>query len=379
MTCRKTPKILSCAPEPETPEKVYAPFTVCLPLVGTLNYDGRGLTCIKEDIPDGTYGQFTVTDGCVTHIAALPVFIYTPPPCAPAAVPCSGDGGGSGGGLTVSPGADNLTSLSNGQLLTKLHVQNSGAAQIDGDGTLASPLRVSVTVPDTSVKLDVDPAFLSLTGTGAAASPYRIAHKTPSGIGGSNYGGFTLDNAGHVTGFDSSAAGIGIVSVTGVAGTVDVKSEGKAVVIGLPEKFDKAQIFEMAGARLTVDIYGRLAKIETTNEDAAAAGSYSRLFQGSRTLSAFQFDSPVGGLIRGSYSGRLDGTVTGSGLLPLPGGIRVLVDEVSVQAFARVINNVIAGLEFLTPASYASGVHSVAVSTDTAMDYTGILDVTVCL
>jgi hypothetical protein len=99
-------------------------------------------------VPDGIYGRFSVLNGCLTGVLPEAVPVYTPPPCGPSPGPCNE----TGGGVIIAPGANNLTSLVSGRLLTELHAENGANVSITGDGTAASPLKISSTVTPNDTK-----------------------------------------------------------------------------------------------------------------------------------------------------------------------------------------------------------------------------------
>jgi hypothetical protein len=224
----------------------------------------------------------------------------------------------------------------------------------------------------------VDADHLNITGDGTEAAPFKVAHKKQSGIGGPSYKGFVLDGAGHVTGYKPDEAVTGIVSIVGTPGAVEVTNNNGAATISLPVRFDRTEVIETDIADIELDIYGRVSKLVRHEGGAAASGRYAKIFQGSRELSAYEFNSAVGGLIRGSYKGSFTETGTGTGLQPAPSAIQVTVNGNSVQAYADVVNGVIVGLEFMTPTAYQAGPQTIAIVSGTT-GAAGILDVTLCL
>jgi hypothetical protein len=257
-------------------------------------------------------------------------------------------------------------------------MENGENVVMSGAGTQTSPLKVSVgsLANDTSVTVDAE--HLTITGDGAAASPFHIAHKKPAAIGGSNYGGFTLDTAGHITAYAEPSAGGSATSIQGVAGVVDVTTQSSVAVISLPSKFQTAQTIPLGSHNLTVDMQGRVEKIEVISGDAIAPGRHSMIFQGSRTASTFTFEALVAGRFRGSYKGNLGIDLVSVSLENLPADITVTVDELPITALAVVEGNKVVGVEFLTPSSYASGVHVVTINTTEPVTFSGMMDIVIC-
>jgi hypothetical protein len=251
---------------------------------------------------------------------------------------------------------------------------------MEGNGTIDSPLIIASTITPNDTKIISDtPNILPITGTGAAASPYRIAHAQPSGIGGPYDNGFTLDSAGHVIKYDKPTA-TSIMDIQGTPNVINATNAGGVVVLNLPAKFEREEVIEAGNYKVTVDVYGRITAVEVASGDLAPAGRHSTIFEGSRESVVYQFTSVVGGRIRGTYKGYLGTTATGSGLVTLPASIVITIDQQSVQAFGTIDSDGnLVGFDFLTSTAYASGVHIVSITYPTAVTTPGVLDIELCL
>ncbi|HGB9753279.1 TPA: hypothetical protein ACIYX1_004974 [Escherichia coli] len=277
--CRKTPKNARCAPEPvESLPPLCDPFEVCLSFGRSLSFDGA---CVRLNgqsvIADGWYGEVHVVNGCIVDARASDIPVYTPPPCAPAATPC--DEGGSGGSVTLSPDAANLTVLNGNQLLTKLHYGPNEGISVSGSGTRNDPLIFSVTAgEDSGVYISSgSPDALSVSGAGEQRDPY-ILKLSESPLGAGIYGPFEIDSVGRVIGYNADASGDGVQSLLDGDGTT-VNALGAGVYrIDLEELEGVKGNYTMGGYTVTVDANGRVSGIKrgvTLKEGTYTLGNYT--------------------------------------------------------------------------------------------------------
>ena len=260
-TCRKTIKKTSCESDAENQSApVYEPFTACLPFGASLEWDGQGLIYHESANPisDGVYGTITVQGNCIASAGAEPVCEYTPAPCAPAAGPCSGTGSG-GAGVAISPSADNLTYLDTAnRLKTTLFYRAGTGISMSGSGTKSDPLVVS-SVGDSGsdgtgfIRLISGNSGVKVTGSGTSSAPYMVSHVENGGVSGM-CGPFTLDEYGHVIGYNEQAS-----SVLAVMGATDVEvtTNGGIVTVALADQRTAGQ-YTTGGWELEFDNYGVL-------------------------------------------------------------------------------------------------------------------------
>ena len=260
-TCRKTIKKTSCESDAENQSApVYEPFTACLPFGASLEWDGQGLIYHESANPisDGVYGTITVQGNCISSAGAEPVCEYTPAPCAPAAGPCSGTGSG-GAGVSISPSSDNLTYLDTAnRLKTTLFYKAGKNISMSGSGTKSDPLVVS-SVDDSGsdgtgfIRLVSGNSGVKVTGSGTSSAPYMVSHVENGGVSGM-CGPFTLDEYGHVIGYNEQAS-----SVLAVMGATDVEvtTNGGIVTVALSDQRTAGQ-YTTGGWELEFDNYGVL-------------------------------------------------------------------------------------------------------------------------
>ena len=260
-TCRKTIKKTSCESDVENQSApVYEPFTVCLPFGASLEWDGQGLIYHESANPisDGVYGTITVQGNCIASAGAEPVCEYTPAPCAPAAGPCSGTGSG-GAGVAISPSSDNLTYLDTAnRLKTTLFYRAGTGISMSGSGTKSDPLVVS-SVDDSGsdgtgfIRLISGNSGVKVTGSGTSSAPYMVSHVENGGVSGM-CGPFTLDEYGHVIGYNEQASSV--LAVMG-ATDIDVTTNGGIVTVALADQRTAGQ-YTTGGWELEFDNYGIL-------------------------------------------------------------------------------------------------------------------------
>ena len=260
-TCRKTIKKTSCESDAENQSApVYEPFTACLPFGASLEWDGQGLIYHESANPisDGVYGTITVQGNCIASAGAEPVCEYTPAPCAPAAGPCSGTGSG-GAGVSISPSSDNLTYLDTANRLnTTLFYKAGKNISMSGSGTKSDPLGVS-SVDDSGsdgtgfIRLVSGNSGVKVTGSGTSSAPYMVSHVENGGVSGM-CGPFTLDEYGHVIGYNEQASSV--LAVMG-ATDIDVTTNGGIVTVALADQRTAGQ-YTTGGWELEFDNYGVL-------------------------------------------------------------------------------------------------------------------------
>lgn len=274
--CRKTPKVINCDITEErgtggTNFPVCEPFEICLPFGGSIRYDGTCLTATPgHSVADGTYGTFTVQNGCIVSAGPNPVFEYTPGPCVPDAGACGdGSGGGSWSGELATDTCNLLQKDASGRLGAFLVVEDGVGITTTGCGSSSSPLRISLSGEGGgggggggAYITSADTQALTVTGIGSLADPYVIGLAN-SPIGPGDYGAFTIDSYGRIIGYTSSAndgsairsivPGPGItVNVTAGVATIGME----AVTTGTPGTYN------IGGYQITIDLAGRVTQVK---------------------------------------------------------------------------------------------------------------------
>ena len=129
---------------------------------------------------------------------------------------------------------------------------------MSGSGTKSDPLVVS-SVDDSGddgtgfIKLLPGNSGVTVTGDGTSKSPYMVSHITHEGVRGM-YGPFTLDEYGHVTGYNEQASSV--LAVMG-ATDIDVTTNGGIVTVALADQRTAGQ-YTSGGWELEFDNYGIL-------------------------------------------------------------------------------------------------------------------------
>lgn len=397
--CRKTPKRTQCDPVDvgEKTPAVCQPFEVCLPFGGRLFFDGSCLHAEPgKNVPDGAYGVIIVKDGCIVDARPNPVFEYTPGPCAPAATPC--DETGSGSGIELAPGACNLlTRNAAGQYGVFLNVENGDGAAVDGCGSSSRPLRISLTSQDAEKTYiqseDLQAVYVS--GQGTANNPYVIG-LVETAVKPGEYGGFTVDRYGRITGHTDASEGsiYSIVAGPGIA----VTSQSGVATVSLDAVID-GDLYVLGGYDVTLDLAGRVTNIKQGIEIEPATydpyyyaftlnalgsvvavnditrepdNKFSKMFNGSRSTNRMNIVTNLTGNYRIVYTGYIPitgstGTSTTPGLVSLPHPFSVTIDDAEYEAYARVTGSAITEIHCLTD-KIAAGTHVVEIKSgaDTA-------------
>jgi hypothetical protein len=335
---------------------------------GTIKFDGE---CLSHEpgvsYPDGVYGGLVVQNGTVTELLPDKELTYTPPPCAALPAPCED------GELTVEIANDpaNLSQLNlNGEILTKIITNNTPTAQLVGNGTASNPLKVNVTQTSSQLNLITStPEVMDVTNG-------DIKHKT-SGVSASTYLGFTVDQFGHIKSYTAPAtSNQGVLSLDVVPGTLSIQSSNGAVILGLPSNFSNSSTFSTGLYRITVDTYGRITGI--TEEVLENLDTISSVINSGWTTFTYNFTTVNNGYLRIRYIGDLAFPYTGYGLIPLPTGLTVALNNTNLNGYAFLTNNRVSGIEIRTTNIIASGSYSLVITAPNTVTSTGILEVFRC-
>lgn len=214
-------------------------------------YDGTGISTESvSTLPDGTYNQFTLENGCITSVTSNPLPIYTPPPCIPV-----GSAEGVAGNNTVSPNTTNLTSLAIDGIYTTLVTDKSLA----GDGTASNPLKVvngnNGTGGTTTI---VAGQGTTVTSTGNTYAVNIAKSTLPSGT----YNGISFNSLGIATGYSAQNN----TSIVGVVASNDVQASVTSNIadISLSTTDASSGNFTLGGFNVKTTSGGRFDKVEQT-------------------------------------------------------------------------------------------------------------------
>lgn len=253
-------------------QKACEEFSACLPFGGRLHSNGG---CIEYDAPsdppeDGVYGKVIVQNGCIAGVMEDESYQYAAAPCAPVPSPCDCDG--EGGGVDISTQAGNLiTKDASGALAAILHWTAGDGITITGYGTVANPLKISATGGSGGSGAGV---FGEDHITVAYESGNYFVKHDKTGNGTQTYGTITVDEYGHVTGYNEEApSGLtGVVSGEGI--TVDTNPDTGIATISTAKPLNAAEgDWTLGGYNATVDDYGRVTAM--SRRISLPAGTYS--------------------------------------------------------------------------------------------------------
>lgn len=399
--CRDTVKVLDCGNDLDNQHKtVYDPFSVCLPFGRQLVYDGQGLRLKGSvTIADGKYGQIVVENGCITDALEQPVCEYTAQPCTPAATPCGDSGSGD---VPLQPGADNILNYdASGRLGAQINYTTSTEGLlIYGHGTVSDPLTIEYT-PGEAAKTYVQAgtAAVTVSGQGTADNPYNVSHKS-SPLGAGTYGQYTIDEFGHVTGYEEQSLGVtsiiagdgtvvtnaGTVYTVGLArqstygtfrmGGYDITTSGEGVVTGVSQVIDfpvdvDTQSFTLDPIlnTLSFNAYGSLVGY-TPREKEAACDQFADVFDAGRNSTSMTITTTKNAFFKITYRGRLTASAPGStvyGYYPLtsPYSLYVGSRRLTAYAYYNSANAGIVEVVAVTDAYYAPGNYTISLQCST--------------
>ena len=398
--CRTTVKRLDCGNDLENQHKnVYEPFSVCLPFGRQLVWDGQGLR-LKGTVntADGQYGLFTVENGCITKAEEQPACEYTAQPCTPAATPC---GDGSSGNIPLQPGEDNLLNYdASGRLGAQINYTTSTEGMsITGYGTVNSPLTIDYTPGEAArTYLQTGSAAIGVSGTGTATAPYVLTH-TSSPLGAGTYGSFTIDDFGHVIGYEEQELGVtqilGVNGVTAKAngtvytvgldtqssygtyqlGAYEVTVNGEGIVTGVARNITIAVSEETGYVTLdptyntfSFNAYGSL--VGYTAVTPVACDQFAETFDAGRDSTSISFTTTKSAYFKITYRGRLAsakpaGTVYGYYPLASPYSLYVGSRRLSALAYYSTENTGIVEVVAVTDAFYGAGTYTASLTCST--------------
>lgn len=284
-SCRMMKKNTNCF-DPVQPEacscKKQSPLSVSLPFGVTLRHNGEEWFLEgTASVADGTYSEIMVADGVIVSasVGALPEIV--PAPCTPR--PGSGSGSGEDTSIILDPAVSNTLSWSvDGRLKSQVFLEGSDSVRVTGLGSIRDPFVVDLvdTEQEPTFVIAGTPAVITVEGSGTRAAPFVISHVTGrSGV----YEGFTFDDYGHLTGYDSTVPKPYISSVSAGVG-VEVSSPATGMVtISLPSLNDTEVTYRFGDNSVAVDPQGRVKNIQPV--PVAPAGDYDGL------MNNFRFDS----------------------------------------------------------------------------------------
>lgn len=366
-------------------------FSVCLPFGGRL-YSNGGCVNYEPGTPpeDGIYSKVVIANGCIVGLEKGDIPIYTTPPCAPVPAPCDCDGG-SESLPDPSTTAGNLFRYdAAGRPLVLLSTRAGDGISITGRGTNDDPLVITANAQEGAGIQIRGTDLINIEGDGSVESPYRISHKangTPQVIA-----GMSFDAAGHMIDYAPSPesatvnrveGGSGIDASTDIStGTVTVSlarplspAKGDYTLGGYSMGVDDNNLIYDVRRNITIDagIY-RLGQWDVTLNDTgsiteiapvdlnAVYTSASHRFTVPNESHSISFTTAVAASFHIVYTGTqlpADFTVYVDGTLILgdfvPSRIPINSGETSFvnQRFRY---------EVLTPAIYAIGPHSIMVA-----------------
>lgn len=406
--CRATVKNLDCGSElPTQQPNTYPAFSVCLPFGRMLEWDGTGMRLSGSyTISDGRYGIVRVANGCIVDAEEQPVCEYTPQPCTPAASPCSGDGSSS---ISLISGLQNLLYFdATGALGAVLHVEGQDGITVSGYGTASSPLIISFdsSTEDTKTYINAGDLYLNISGSGSVTDPYQISHAVTT-LGAGTYGGFTVDGAGHITGYEAQDLGITNVQSNG---NISATKSGVTLTLTMDQQ-NSAGTYVMGGYSVTVDTYGVVTGISQAisltpssgsanavldvgkytlsfnqlgslvgyaeNSTASVSSRFVELFFGTRTTTTIQFTSTENAYLLIEYEGYLPAVTSASSdswyasgdpkWVSLSDPYQLYIDGKKVNAYCQLVKvsstsaYAIRKIMILTDAFYAAGKHTVQI------------------
>jgi hypothetical protein len=257
-----------------------------------------------------------------------------------------------------------------GDILTKLHTNNTTTAKLSGTGTAINPLKVDVTLANNQLSLTTStPEVISVDNA-------DIRHKV-SGVVANKYLGFEVDQYGHIKGYtESSSSTQGVLSLDVVPGTLAMQSSNGAVVLSLPTNFNNTTTFSTGLHRITVDNYGRITAI--AEEVLETLDTISSVVNSGWVSYSYTFTLISNGYLRIRYIGDLMTTYNGYGLVPLPSGITVRLDSNNLNGYANLVNNRVSGIEIRTNNFVAAGDHTLTIAVPTTVTTTGMLEIFRC-
>lgn len=302
----------------------------------------------------------------------------------------------------IAPTSGNLlTQNAAGELEARLYVEAGNAISLTGDGTSVNPLRVSFegAVSEAS-QLRGGDSWVTVTGSGSSRNPYIIKHNTPNTQVAGTYAGFTVDDAGHITGYTApdfdglrgvvGGDGITVISdpKTGIA-TISLSGSAVSDVSGTYQfggyavqltnnRIDRVErnittpagIYTVGDKLLSLNEFGSIVSIanapvepELEPEPDPLPTAYSRVFSTSgESIREMRFVTDKRSAFRISYQSDA-----------IPAGTRMFLDGSEITKYAIGTLR----YEALTPTDYGEGEHVVSLMTQSDGGFlsTGIIDV----
>lgn len=229
-------------------------WSICLPFGGRA-YSRDGCVRIVKGTPpaDGVYDRVVVANGCIVSLEGKQLPVYNPPTCAPE--PCTCADSGSGGSVSISSQAGNLTREdATGALLTTLNAQAGDGIAVQGTGTQRDPLVISANLdPAESFSISAGNSGVTVSGTGTREDPVKVSHIEEGYEGYIN--GMTFDRFGHLTGYTAPST---VSTVNGVIGQghIDASLNTSTGVVTLniaDPMYNRAGEYRLGGFDLTLD------------------------------------------------------------------------------------------------------------------------------
>lgn len=241
----------------EVTRQSYCPFRDVL----TVGSDGSAHV-VKSAIQyeDGNYNQFTLFSGCVTALGSIEPKEYVPSLCCPetpaTATPAA---------ITNSANACNLSTITDGVLMTSVNFSPVSDYQVTGCGSPSSPFSIQgPSIPDGA--LITTPctvtSCITVSGAGTSASPLKVCHDSgvlTAGV----YDGITVDACGHITNIDIEGSGV-TSSKTYISDDFDIVATGNDNEYRISRKVvTTGKTVEFLGVEVTYNDYGQITAITT--------------------------------------------------------------------------------------------------------------------
>lgn len=213
--CSQPPKQQCC--DPATPE-----FSLCIGDYA-LTWAGKRATVERtRQTPDGTYTSVTVQNGCIVAYGTAPIASYTPPYCAPAPDSC----GGVNATAPISPQAGNTLSSNAGGLYAHTYIQGQTGIVVTGSGTATDPFVITGQILQSGSLVGRNGVAVNKSDEGN-----HYVGLTATGVTAGQYGRFTVDEYGRITGIENNREG-GVK----VGDGLEARADGDDVLIAHPKQ-----------------------------------------------------------------------------------------------------------------------------------------------
>lgn len=253
-----------------TPIEEPKDFSACLGFGAKLEQKDGVVSYTPGNPPvDGVYDAFTIKDGCVTAVHEISIPSYTVTPCAPIPNPCDCDG--SGGSVTISTKAGNLSYLdASGNLFTGIVVEGNGVT-VTGKGTANNPLVITASSSSAgSLSIRAGNDGVTVSGSGSTSDPVVVGHKLASSA--QRINGMSFDRFGHMIDYEAPSTSAGVKAVIGGDGITATTASNGAVTVELAASMNALSPAQLGGFTLGFDNHN--IPIMLTREITFPEGTY---------------------------------------------------------------------------------------------------------